>query len=220
MIRWFFNNGTDHELTYGANETRREGGNGAHVVITSTLAISGTRPPAENAVRLDVGLYYCRVQVNDNTMRANSSQQFMAATEELYLQTSTLCLETERSFIDREMSCAVHVDTNRITTNPNPSTADTDSTSSVQEGTTSKSTLGEENQLTGPSQPSPDRNGGGTTLQVWIYVLVAVAAVFAMIIIILAIMCVGLCLRRSQSTMDSANCKLPINLVHDIDTSK
>ncbi len=45
-------------------------------------------------------------------------------------------------------------------------------------------------------------DGGGKsseTLQLWLYVVVAVAAVFAMIIIILAIMCIGLCLRKSQT---------------------
>ena len=44
------------------------------------------------------------------------------------------------------------------------------------------------------------------TLQVWIYVLVGVAAVFGIIIVILAIMCVGLCVRRSK-TQDSHTLK-------------
>ena len=219
-IRWFFfNNRTNHEseLTNGTNETRREGGNAVPVVISSTLAIS--RSSEGNVANLAVGSYYCRVQVNDPTMHANSSQQFMALTENHYLQIASGCDRT--SFVAERNVCAVHnTGTNRVTTNPNPSTVDSNTVDSdlTLEGTTSEATLGEDKQLTDPAQPSPDRNGGGTTLQVWIYVLVAVAAVFAMIIIILAIMCVGLCLRRSQSTMDT-NCKLPTSLAHNMDAN-
>lgn len=211
-IRWFFNNGTDRELTTGTNETRREGGNGEHVVISSILAISGSESPPENVASLAVGSYYCQVQVNDETMQANSSQQFKALDPDEYLQSATSC--TERNFIAGDSACAVH--NIPTTTSPNPSAVDSDSTSSVQEDTTSKSTLSDGNKSTEPAQPSP--GGGGTTLEVWIYVLVAVAAVFAMIIIILAIMCVGLCLRRSQ-TMDANYSKLPSSLVHNRDAS-
>ncbi len=51
------------------------------------------------------------------------------------------------------------------------------------------------------------------TLQVWIYVLVGVAAVFGIIIVILAIMCVGLCVRRSK-TQDSHTLKRESECVH------
>lgn len=216
-IKWFFSNRTNYEseLTTGINETRREGGNGMPVVISSTLVISGMLQG--NAAVLAKGSYYCRVQVEDPTMRANSSQQFIALTQNEYLQSSSGC--DRATFIAGQNTCAVrNIGTNPITTSPTPSTVDSNSTSSMQEGTTSESTLGEDNQSTDPVQSSPDRNGGGSALQVWIYVLVAVAAVFAMIIIILAIMCVGLCLRRSQSTMDT-NCKLPTSLVHNMDAN-
>ena len=208
-IRWFYSNGTvnhESELTVGVNETRRGGGNGDPVEISSALAISGS--PEGNVASLAVGSYYCRVQVNDPTMKANSSHSFVAESRDMYLQYATRCSDAEISFSTKESTCAVHsIGTNPTTVNPISSTVDPDSTSSVQEDTSS--TLGAGNESTEPSQPPPDRSsGGGTTLQVWIYVLVAVAAVFAMIIIILAIMCVGLCLRRSQ-TMDANYSKLP-----------
>ena len=57
---------------------------------------------------------------------------------------------------------------------------------------------------TGPS-------GSTTPLQVWLYVVVAVAAVFAMIIIILVIMCVGLCLRKSKTgDLEVPKCELAL----------
>ena len=201
-IRWFFNNGTDHELTIGTNETRREGGNGASVVISSTLAISGMSQ--ENVASLAPGEYYCRVQVNDQTMRSNSSQQFTALQQDSYIQYGTSC--SKRTFIAEESACAVHnIGEDTEVTSPNPLTTDPGVTSSMQEDTTSPSSDG--NQSTEPS--SGQNGGGGATLQVWIYVLVAVAAVFAMIIIILAIMCVGLCLRRSQTMDENSLSKLP-----------
>ena len=219
-IKWFFDNGTDrHELTAGRNGTIRQGGNGDPVLISSTLALQSGTIEGNIASPVAEGAYYCQVHVDQSTMKANSSQRFTVLDFDQYIQSSTSCLE--RNFVATETACAVH---DNIIENPTDhSTMFTDMSSSAQELFTSEPLSSDGHQPTDPpssSSPGQSGGGGGTTLQVWIYVLVAVAAVFAMIIIILAIMCVGLCLRRSQSTMDSANCKLPINLVHDTDTSK
>ncbi len=188
----------------------RTGGNGEVVVVRSTLGISAISPQA-NVASLDQGSYYCRVEVDEQTMLSNSSQPFIVLEEDAYLQAAVPC--TDMSFNPiTESACAVHKITEESTTaNSDPVTSHFDATSSLEEdgaSTTSTDTT------TPPSSSDPGRSGGGSPLQVWIYVLVAVAAVFAMIIIILAIMCVGLCLRRSQSTMDSANCKLSTSLLH------
>ena len=50
-----------------------------------------------------------------------------------------------------------------------------------------------------PTPPDMETPGKSNGLEVWLYVVVAVAAVFAMIIVVLAILCVGLCLRKSQT---------------------
>lgn len=202
----------------GINVTRREGGNGEAVELTSKLGISAISSQVNVATLLQ-GAYYCRVEVDEQKMLSNDSRPFLALDPEVYLQEAANC--NDKMFSASESACAVRtISEERVATNPDSFTSHLDITSSVEIDTSTISNDGHQ-PTDPPSSSSPGRSGGGgTTLQVWIYVLVAVAAVFAMIIIILAIMCVGLCLRRSQSTMDSANCKLPINLVHDIDTSK
>ena len=60
-IKWYFNNGTESELTVGTNEVR-EGGNGEHIVISSTLTITGSSFQ-HVAVSLAQGSYYCRVKL-------------------------------------------------------------------------------------------------------------------------------------------------------------
>ena len=60
-IKWYFNNGTESEFTVGTNETR-EGGNGEHIVISSTLTISSFQHAAASLAQ---GSYYCRVNIAD-----------------------------------------------------------------------------------------------------------------------------------------------------------
>ena len=225
-IRWYFNNGTEHQLTVGVNVTRT-GGNGEAVEVRSTLSISAPSPPVPSVpfTNLTQGSYYCRVEVDEQTMLSNSSQPFIALDVESdeYLQSAVPC-DPGRDFSAtvRESACAVHsIDKDSATTDPDPFTSPLDITTSLEEGTsTSSNDGGQPTNPPPPSSPGGGSGGGGSPLQVWIYVLVAVAAVFAMIIIILAIMCVGLCLRRSQSTMDSANCKLiSRSLVHKVATN-
>ena len=182
-------------------------------MISSILSLSHTS--RENSASLAEGAYYCRVQAtNMLTMHANSSQRFVAMNMDEHFQIGTSC--SDSNFIATDMTCALHGDAE------GPIDLSTTHPDATQEFSTSELLSSDGPQPTDPpSSSSPGRSGGGsggTTLQVWIYVLVAVAAVFAMIIIILAILCVGLCLRRSQSTMDSANCKFPTTLVHNIIT--
>lgn len=218
-IRWYFYNGTEHQLMVGVNVTRTGGNLGEAVEVRSTLSISALPSPVP-VTNLVQGSYYCRVEVNEQTMLSNSSQSFSALAREEYFQTADICVDG--GFTVRENSCAVHsIGEDSATTNPDSFTSPLDFTSSPEEGISTKSSDG--GQPTNPppsSSPDGGSGGGGSPLQVWIYVLVAVAAVFAMIIIILAIMCVGLCLRRSQSTMDSANCKLlSTSLIHKVATN-
>ena len=73
-IKWYFNNGTEHELMVGINQTT-EGGNGERIEISSTLTISGTSQ--QDAANLNEGSYYCRVQMSYINIMSNSSQRFV-----------------------------------------------------------------------------------------------------------------------------------------------
>ena len=193
-IKWFFFNDTEYELTIGTNPVERTGGNEVHdLTVTSTLHISGTSQP--NATFVSEGFYYCKVHLFDASVVLHQSQIFEVFHREEYLQQSVSC--SERTFSARLESCAV----SRLSVEESTTTSII-----LPDSTATTKTPNEENPTTTDEEPTPPSSstvdtgsrGSGGTLEVWIYVLVAVAAVFAMIIVILAIMCVGLCLRRSQ----------------------
>ena len=77
-IKWYYNNGTGHELTEGTNETRRGGGNGDPTVISSTLTISSMIQ--QDTAILAEGSYYCQMHVLGQNVVTNSSQNFIART--------------------------------------------------------------------------------------------------------------------------------------------
>ena len=174
--------------------------------VTSTLNVSGTSN--QNFAFLAEGFYYCQVQMTDMAAVANSSQRFQVLNRDEYVQASTSC--SERTFIASVESCAAYAVTATEQTTPQPVQAQT-----TTEDTPTTAPNTSENQTTEPTSTSSSGGGRGGSLEVWIYVLVAVAAVFAMIIIILAIMCVGLCLRRSQ-TMDANSLKRKLTLYHSL----
>ena len=205
-IKWYFNNGTEHELMVGINQTR-SGNNGETIIVSSTLAIS--ERPKQNAANLHEGSYYCRVNVADMNVVSNSSQMFVVLDIDVYLQTGTRCSAPRINFIYDVEECAVY----RTVESFHATTLLDTTTYPMQEENTTKTQLIDEKQSTQPPPSSPNPSGGGT-LEVWIYVLVAVAAAFAIIIIILAIMYLSLCLRQSQAR--HGNCKSPYNAQHCI----
>ena len=106
-IKWYHNNGTESELTVGTNETRREGGNGDPIRISSTLAISLIRQHDANT--LAQGSYYCRVSIAGwPSGVSNSSQRFTVLHKDDYLQYGSSC--SGQTFIDRDVNttCIVH----------------------------------------------------------------------------------------------------------------
>ena len=212
-IKWFFFNDTEYELTIGTNPVERTGGNGGHLTVTSTLHISGTSQP--NASFVSEGFYYCKVHMFDGSVVLHQSQRFEVFNRDEYLQRASSC--SGRTFSAPLESCAV----SRLS-------ADVSTTTSIlPDSTATTKTPNEENTTTTDEEPTPPSSstvdtgsrGSGGTLEVWIYVLVAVAAVFAMIIVILAIMCVGLCLRRSQ-TMDANSLKRKLTHSHVLHNSR
>ena len=187
-IKWFFNNGTEYELVVGTNETRREGGNGIAIVISSTLTISGTLQ--ENTSPLAQGLYYCRVNVASDDVVSNSSQQFIVLDLDRYFQSGTNCVDS--TFIAGESACAVHSiavmnptitdssDRENLTTLNHPNVTDV---TTVQEADTTMMLF---------IQSAPDQNDG--IPEIWIYILVSVLAIFLIIIVILTVFVLRFCL--------------------------
>ena len=192
-IKWYYNNGTESELTVGTNETRREGGNGDPLVISSILTISAIGQ--HDAVTLAQGLYYCRVNVDGWGLVSNSSQQSFVLDEGSYLQFGAIC--SEITFIDRESTCAVH--NSAIV---NPTTEDSSETLATinHQNVTDIMIMQEVDTTVFMQSTFMNQNKG--TQEIWIYILVAVLSAFLIIIVVLIIFILQLILmaRKSQAT--------------------
>jgi hypothetical protein len=178
-IKWYYNNGTESELTVGTNEISREGeiGDSDPIVISSTLIISAFSQ--HDVSSLVKGSYYCRVNVAEWGLVtvSNSSQQFTVLTMDQYLQLGASCSHT--TFIARESACAVHIDlavVNPITEN-NSETLATINYQNVTDVITM--------QNVNATQFTFDPNEG--TSKIWIYILVAVLGAFLIVIVVLII---------------------------------
>ena len=193
-FRWYFYNGTQYELSVGISHNR-SGGNGANVQVTSTLQISGT---SQSAAYLSQGFYYCQVHMIDMNVVSNFSQRFQVLSQDHYIRYASSCSET--TFIHSVQMCAVYRVIEELRTTKTETLDMTTAQIPDKEATTATPV---DRSSSSPTSSTSDQTiSNGETLQVWINVLVAVAAVLAMIIIILAITSVGLCLKRSQ-TMDN-----------------
>ena len=211
-IRWYtyYSNGTESELTVGTNETRREGGNGDPIVVSSTLAISATSQ--QNAADLVQGSYYCRVHVSGCShwgLLSNFSQKFTVLNHNVYLQHGTSC--SERNFITAERVCAVYnIIGNPTTTETIGSPANFDYSiiycqNILITSTKTMSMLYEPIQSTpGMPQVPPDQND--PTLKTRTYILAVMLPLFAIIIIIaMNTILVIYCLHKSKARKMAKN---------------
>lgn len=169
-------------------------------IITSTITFSGT-----SFSDMYRGSYHCQVVVDGNTDSTAPSNRLVLGTELSYI-TANPCMG--QVLTEANNSCAGYGEatspsppespppstttlagdmnvTDSNVTDPDPS--GTTAAVSASEGTTASSTL--------EFTAEPD----GSPLQLWVYVLVAIAAVFGMIIVVLAILCVGLCLKKNKT---------------------
>ena len=152
------------------------------------------------------GNYHCQIVVNGNFTAP--SQSLSLVDEEIYIFfPDQFCLVAQAVDVSK---CA-----GRATIAPPCPSATT------QPDNTGTSTTTSSPPLTSTLSPSPSptnlpSSGGttdtatnpnvgstneptGETLQVWVYVLVTIAAVFGMIIVVLSILCVGLCLKKNKT---------------------
>jgi len=189
------------QLQNGINGVTIQENNNTEDSVVSIL----TQENLEN----NLGSYSCQLSVDGSTLQTLPSDPFQLTDTNLNLG-GTQCPQFKQ-----ERKCALN-----ITVLPTSSVATTYTSQLTMTPTTQTLMMSLPSLNTSPLHtPSPteepstfqatssymvtdsstNTGGGSTTLQVWLYVVVAIAAVFAMIIIILVILCVGLCLRKSKT---------------------
>ncbi len=176
--------------------------------VTSVLTLS-----ALNSVN-DSGDYTCQAAVNGRYLEP--SKVFTLSSDEnsiIDLENLVDCDASDSNvYYDSATRCADVMSTAQVVTTPTtvppPEPSQTTRLTTVTSsqmplgGTT---TIGE-TMATTQNVETEAPSFVPESLQVWIYVLVGVAAVFFIIIVILTIMCVGLCVRRNK-TQDSHTLK-------------
>ncbi len=165
------------------------------------------------------GDYYCQAVVGEENMEQSDTFTLSGDPDDVIaLKILRDCKSTD-IFFTSSTKCADISPTEPVTTPttppPQPSQTTLPTTTTAPSlpttvggaaATNSPGSTTEEDITTSNMQNTVAPNVIPETLQVWIYVLVGVAAVFGIIIVILAIMCVGLCVRRSK-TQDSHTLK-------------
>ena len=148
-------------------------------------------------------MYYCQVMDGSTSEIGRSRVLDLATADDLINQSGGCTLPQSIDTNDcaniTVMASHSTSPSYRTTITPTPSHT---VTSTSHPGPTASTTTVVPSSPALPTDQMPDPNAdsaSGSTLQVWLYVVVAVAAVFAMIIIVLTIMCMGLCLRKSQT---------------------
>ena len=215
-INWYHNSSAQSD---GVEELQSETSSDTDT-YRSTLSLTNPQPEQ------DSGDYYCRAAVDGRDLMP--SEPFTLSSDVFAYINFEECINMD-TFSRSATKCAdVPLTAEPVATSttlpPQPTTSQTTLPTTVTPSqTTSQPTLGGT-----PTDPStePDittiTTDDGTlsigdpprvfpqTLQMWIYVLVGIAVVFLMIIIILTIMCVGLCLRnnktRDSQTRESVLC--------------
>ena len=231
-INWFRNN--SNQIDTGINSSMESGNTGVNT-FQSVLSITNPNPETQS------GDYFCQGAV-DGMHLSPSDPFLLSDDTRLYINYAPcdgltmismdqFKMETKCADVTpTEIPTTVFVSTQPSTTPPPPITTPHPPVTTLpvtpSQTTTSFSTsqdviLSTTNQTAPIVTQQPTTNNIPSTtepqavpgdLQVWIYVLVGVAAVFGMIIVILTIMCVGLCLRRNKNT-DSETLKRELKIL-------
>ena len=197
-IKWYFNNGTESELTVGTNETSREGGNGEHIIISSTLTISSFNEFQHVAASLTQGSYYCRAEVDNRWNLANSSQPFIALEREVHLQEARSCAAADLPLIavTSVSSCAIHrIVEDQGFTIVGPTT-EFENNSTINNQNVTDITIMQDIDATIFTQSTFNQNEGVS--KIWIYILAATLGAFLIIIVVLIIFILILMIRKPR----------------------
>ena len=191
-IRWYFNNGTEHELTTGVDH-RRMGGTWDPVQVTSTLNISGTFNQRFSS--LGEGFYYCQVDITDMAVVSNFSQRFQVLSRNEHLQISSRC--NGEPFIANIESCAAY----QVTTDVLATTEIAQTTTQASDNQNENTDSSTHSEVTWQPTTSDENQKSEGITNVWVYVLIGVVAILLIIIVTLIVFGITLCQRLSRPSI-------------------
>ncbi len=176
--------------------------NGELIELTSTITLGRFSDP------IHAGRYYCQAQVDGATssLTPSNALTFTASDSVFNLHPCGDSSGGVVDFIRASTNCAGSISSSTVFV---PSSAVTPTSTSQSYHSTSSPVLSSV-LATSPTTDnifsritttvSIQSPGGRLSLSLWVYVLVGVAAVFAMIILVLTILCIGLCLKKNKTT--------------------
>ncbi len=213
-INWYHNRTT--QLT-DVEQSSAENINVLKETFRSILTVTSPEPATSS------GDYHCQAAVDGNNLHPSDTFTLSGDPDDVIEFMVLRDCEDSSTFFASSTKCADVSPTEPATTptTPPPQPSQSQTTLPTTTAPSLPTTVGGAAATNSPGSTTKDdittsntQNNDSTgapntvpeTLQVWIYVLVGVAAVFGIIIVILAIMCVGLCVRRSK-TQDSHTIK-------------
>ena len=168
-------------------------------VLTSVLEVN----PSGGSI---VGEYYCQIRLgNGSWLDPSQSAMQSLVSEVLINQGADPCGADPLSAMSVDVPCALFAENvaNDSIVGMDCSTLPVPTTS-LPSATTLNTPPSDVTTTSTPTPPDTESPGKSNGLEVWLYVVIAVAAVFAMIIIVLVILCVGHCRIRKCDNSGSA----------------
>ena len=203
-IMWFFTNTSGDTVqisseTFSSLDAIRVTQNettGDSLLLTSEISFRRFVSPTH------AGSYFCRVSVSGAaTSFSQSNSQTYDMETSAVINLSTTCDNYADSFTQSAMRCAGNVTSTRLlsTSTDDPSTnIDPAATSNAMSSLSHISIFDSSTTMATNNPLQPDRS----VIHPWIYVLVGMAALIGMILILILILCIRCCLKKSK-TMDS-----------------
>ncbi len=212
-IVWFFTNTTGNTVPINMNtfppllsiaSQNRTVMNGELIELTSTITLGRFSDP------IHAGRYYCQAQVDGATSSLTPSNTLTFTASDSVFNINP-CGDSNGGFRLEDFTqvstrCAGSISSSTVFV---PSSTVTP-TSTSQSGHSTSSPVLSSVLATSPTTDnifsrmtttvSIQSPGGRVSLSLWVYVLVGVAAVFAMIILVLTILYIGLCLKKNKTT--------------------
>ena len=196
-LLWFFTNTSGDTVQISSDTftsldtitvTQNEA-SGDSLLLTSEISFKRFVSPTH------AGSYFCRVSVSGAaTSFSQSNSQTYDMETSAVINLSSTCDNYADSFTQSVMRCAGNVTSTGFPSDP--STNIDPSATSTAMSPTPMSDTGVFMSMTTINPSQSDRS----LLNLWVYILVGVAAVFGFIIVLLVALCIGLCLKKNKTT--------------------